>query len=135
MVVDSSALLALVFRERAAAAIEETLASAEVAAIGAPTLAETMIVLAAKMGEDSRALVALLVDQLSLAVVPFTAAHGREAREAFLRFGRGRHRAALNFGDCLSYAVAKLAGQPLLFVGEDFRRTDVVAALSEASER
>jgi ribonuclease VapC len=129
MVVDSSALLALVFRERAAEAIVEVIANADGVAIGAPTLAETSIVLAAKMGEDARALTALLVDQLGLAVIPFTAAHGREAREAFLRFGRGRHPAALNFGDCLSYAVAKLADQPLLFVGDDFRRTDVVAAL------
>ena len=129
MIVDSSALLALVFRESAAAAVEEALAGAELAAVGAPTLAETAIVLAAKAGEDSRALIALLSDQLSLAVIPFTAAHAREAREAFLRFGRGRHPAALNLGDCLSYAVAKLADQPLLFVGNDFRRTDVVAAL------
>jgi ribonuclease VapC len=129
VVVDSSALLALVFREADANAIEEALAEADVVAIGAPTLAETAIVLAAKIGEDSRALVAMLVDQLALAVVPFTAAHGREAREAFLRFGRGRHPAALNFGDCLSYAVAKLAQQPLLFVGDDFRRTDLMVIL------
>jgi ribonuclease VapC len=130
MVVDSSALLALVFREPAAAAIVEVLANAEDrVSIGAPTLVETAIVLVAKMGEDARALAPLLVDQLGLAVIPFAAAHGREARQAFLRFGRGRHPAALNFGDCLSYAIAKVADQPLLFVGDDFRRTDVVAAL------
>ena len=63
------------------------------------------------------------------AVIPFTAAHGRVSREAFLRFGRGRHPAALNFGDCLTYAVAKLAEMPLLFIGEDFAQTDLVAAL------
>jgi ribonuclease VapC len=129
VVVDSSALLALVFRESGAEAIEAALASADVVAVGAPTLAETAIVLAAKLGEGSRAVAALLVDQLAVAVIPFTAAHGREAREAFLRFGRGRHPAGLNFGDCLSYAVAKLAEQPLLYVGDHFRRTDVVAAL------
>jgi ribonuclease VapC len=129
VVVDSSALLALVFREAAAERIEEALAGAEHVAVGAPTLSETAIVLAAKLGEDSRALLSLLGEQLDLKVIPFTAAHGREAREAFLRFGRGRHPAALNFGDCLSYAVAKLAEQPLLFVGDDFRHTDLAAVL------
>lgn len=129
MIVDSSALLALVFRESEADRIEEALVSAELVALGAPTLAETAIVLASKLGEDSRFLLATLVDELDLTVIPFTAAHGREAREAFLRFGRGRHPAALNFGDCLTYAVAKLADQPLLFVGDDFRQTDLLAVL------
>jgi ribonuclease VapC len=96
--------------------------------IGAPTLTETAIVLASKLGEDSRSLLAVLLESLDVTVVPFTAAHGREAREAFLRFGRGRHPAALNFGDCLTYAVAKLADQPLLFTGDDFSQTDLVAA-------
>jgi len=125
MIVDSSALLALVFREPVAGSIVEAFTAAEQAAIGAPTLTETAIVLGAKLGDDSRAMLALLVEHLDLAVIPFTAAHGRVAREAFLRFGRGRHPAALNFGDSLSYAVAKLADEPLLFVGDDFRRTDV----------
>ena len=130
MILDSSALLALIFREAAADRIEEVMAGAEELAMGAPTFAETAVVLASKMGEESRALLAILVDELDLVIVPFTAAHGREARDAYPRFGRGRHPAALNFGDCLSYAVAKLADQPLLFVGDDFRRTDVVAALA-----
>ena len=129
MIVDSSALLALIFREATADRIEEALVAAEGVAMGAPTFAETGMVLASKLGEDSRALLAVLAAEIDLTIVPFTAAHGREARDAFLRYGRGRHPAALNFGDCLSYAVAKLADQPLLFVGEDFRRTDLVAAL------
>jgi ribonuclease VapC len=129
MIVDSSALLALIFREATADRVEEALATAEMVAMGAPTFAETGMVLASKLGKDSRALLALLAEEIDLTIVPFTAAHAREARDAFLRYGRGRHPAALNFGDCLSYAVAKLAEQPLLFVGEDFRRTDLVAAL------
>ena len=129
MIVDSSALLALIFREATADRIEEALVAAETVAMGAPTFAETGMVLASKLGEDSRALLAVLAAEIDLTIVPFTAAHAREARDAFLRYGRGRHPAALNFGDCLSYAVAKLADQPLLFVGEDFRRTDLVAAL------
>jgi ribonuclease VapC len=129
VIVDSSALLALVFRESVADRLEEALANAERVAMGAPTLVETAIVVAAKLGDDSRALLAVLVEQLDLSIVPFTAAHGRAARDAFLRYGRGRHPAALNFGDCLCYAVAKLADQPLLYVGDDFRRTDLVAAI------
>jgi ribonuclease VapC len=129
VVVDSSALLALVFREESADRVEEALSTADRVAIGAPTFTETAIVLAAKLGDESRALLSLLFEQLDVVVVPFTAAHGREAREAYLRYGRGRHAAALNFGDCLSYAVAKLAEQPLLFVGDDFRRTDIASVL------
>ena len=128
MILDSSALIALVFREPEAEQILDSLAEAEVAAIGAPTLAETGIVLGAKLGEASRAILSRLLEDLDLVVLPFTAAHGREAREAFLRFGRGRHPAGLNFGDCLTYATAKLAGQPLLFVGNDFSQTDLTRA-------
>jgi ribonuclease VapC len=128
MILDSSAVIALVFREPVAQRILDSLAEAEVVAIGAPTLAETGIVLGAKLGEASRAILSRLIEDLDLVVVPFTAAHGREAREAFLRFGRGRHPAGLNFGDCLTYATAKLADQPLLFVGNDFSQTDLIPA-------
>ena len=102
---------------------------AEWLGIGAPTLTETGIVLGHRLGPDSELLLSRLVEGLGLVVVPFSAAHGREARRAFLRYGRGRHEASLNFGDCLTYAVAKLAGEPLLFVGDDFSRTDLEAAL------
>jgi len=129
MIVDSSALIALMFREPEAERIVASLAEAKLVAIGAPTLAETAIVLAAKVGEASRAILSRLVEDLDLIVLPFTAAQGREAREAFLRFGRGRHPAALNYGDCLTYATAKLAEQPLLFVGEDFGLTDLDSSL------
>ena len=129
MIVDSSALLALVFDEPEADRVSEAIAGCDRLGIGAPTLTESGIVLANRLGGDSELLLARLVEGLDLAVVPFTAAHGREAREAFLRFGRGRHPAALNFGDCLTYAIAKLAQAPLLFVGDDFSRTDLEAAL------
>jgi ribonuclease VapC len=128
MIVDSSAMIALVFREPEAEQVVASLAEAETVAIGAPTLAETGIVLAAKLGEASRAILSRLIEDLDLVVLPFTAAHGREAREAFLRFGRGRHPAALNYGDCLTYATARLAGHPLLCIGNDFRQTDLEVA-------
>ena len=129
MIVDSSALLSVVFRESTADEIVTKLGEAEFIAIGAPTLVETGIVLAAKLGEMSRSILSRLIEDLDLIIVPFNSEHGREAREAFLRFGRGRHPAALNYGDCLTYAVAKVAGQPLLFVGSDFRQTDLEAVL------
>lgn len=129
MIVDSSALLALIFREPTADHVIASMSEAEFIAIGAPTLVETGIVLAARLGASSRAILSRLIEDLDLAVVPFSAEHGREAREAFLRYGRGRHPAALNYGDCLTYAVAKVAGQPLLFVGGDFRQTDLDAVL------
>ena len=63
-----------------------------------------------------------------MSVVSFSEAHWREASDAFARYGKGRHPASLNFGDCMSYAVAKLSGAPLLFVGTDFAQTDIVSA-------
>ncbi len=128
MIVDSSALLALVFDEPEADRVEEALAQEVRPGIGAPTLTETGLVLAARLDTDSEMILSRLVEHLDLAVVRFTAAHGRMARDAFLRFGKGRHPAALKFGDCLTYAVARLANEPLLFVGDDFSRTDIVPA-------
>lgn len=133
MIVDSSALVALVLHESNRELILDALAKAPWVGIGAPTLAETGIVLEARLGFEARPLVAMLSEQLDLEIVPFGSAHAREAREAFRRFGRGRHPARLNFGDCLTYAVAKVAGQPLLFVGNDFTQTDLESVLpSEA---
>jgi ribonuclease VapC len=129
LIVDSSALLALVFDEPDAGRIEEAIAGADRLGIGAPTLTEVGIVLAHRLPEDSELLLARLVESLDLAVISFSPAHGRSARRAFLRFGRGRHPAALSFGDCLTYAVAKLADEPLLFIGNDFAQTDLAAAL------
>ncbi|MDX1503096.1 MAG: type II toxin-antitoxin system VapC family toxin [Thermoanaerobaculia bacterium] len=130
MIVDSSALLAVAFREPGYERILAALGEAGPVAIGASTLAETGIVLGARLGPEARAVLASLVQSLDLSVVPFRALHAQEAREAYLRFGRGRHEAGLNFGDCLTYAVAKLAGEPLLFMGEDFARTDLERMLA-----
>ena len=129
MIVDSSALLAVVFREARYEEILDVVSGEDRLGIGSPTLAETGLVLAATLGEDSRAVLARLAEDLDLTVIPFEAAHAREARDAFLRYGRGRHPAKLNFGDCLTYAVAKLSRQPLLFIGDDFSQTDLASAL------
>lgn len=80
------------------------------------------------MGADGKRLLALFVMEAELAVVPFGDAHWKAAADAYRRYGKGRHRAGLNFGDCLSYAVAKLANQPLLCTGSDFGKTDLAIA-------
>jgi ribonuclease VapC len=124
VIVDSSAIVAILLREPGHEALLEHLSSAP-AAIGAPTLVETGMVLAARLGLPGKTLLARLVSEAELDVIPFTAEHWMVAVDAFVRFGKGRHPAALNYGDCLSYAVARLAGEPLLCRGDDFARTDL----------
>ena len=129
MILDSSALLALVFREPGYERLVDALSEAPWVGVGAPTWAETGIVLSSRLGSGSRSTLALLHEELDVAILPFEAAQARAARVAFERFGRGRHPASLNFGDCLTYATARLSGQPLLFVGDDFALTDIESAL------
>ncbi len=128
MIVDTSALVAITFAEPGYEELIAKLAGASSAGIGTPTLAETGVVLAARLGQDSRDLVIRLLNELSIDEIPFGERHWREAVDAYLRFGKGRHKARLNFGDCLTYAVARLANEPLLFVGDDFPETDLEAA-------
>ena len=129
MIVDTSALVAIVVREPGHETIIAKLAApTTVAGMGAPTVAELGIVLSARLRLDARAHVVELLDRLDIIEVPFGEAHWREAVDAHWRFGRGRHPAALNFGDCLTYAVARLANEPLLYVGDDFAVTDLEAA-------
>ena len=128
MIVDSSAVVAMVFREPGWEGLIARLGGDEAPAIGAPTLVEVGLVLTAKIGAEARTILSRFLQETSLAVVPFGEEHWRVAVEAYRRFGKGRHAAALNFGDCLTYAVARLSGQPLLFVGDDFSKTDLPAA-------
>ncbi len=129
MILDSSAVIAITLKEPG---FENLLAAMDAASrigIGAPTLVETAVVLSARTESDGRGLVSRFLLEADVAVVPFTDAHFGTAVDAWLRFGRGRHPAGLNFGDCLSYATARLASEPLLFTGNDFRRTDISAAV------
>ena len=80
------------------------------------------------IGRKAPGLLSRLLQEAGLSVIPLTEDHWRVAVEAYTRFGKGRHAAALNFGDCLTYAVARLAERPLLFVGEDFAKTDLTRA-------
>ena len=99
------------------------------AGIGTPTLAETGIVLAARLGSAGRTLLGRFLEEAQLVPVPFSERHWGVAVDAFLRFGKSRHPAALNFGGCMTYATADLAGEPLLCLGEDFARTDLALVL------
>jgi len=128
MIVDSSALVAVVFQEPGYEVIIDKCADSESTGIGTPTLVETGIVLDARLRRESRSLLTRMLDEFNITEVPFGESHWREALAAYRRFGRGRHPANLNFGDCLSYAVAQLAGEPLLFVGHDFAVTDLPSA-------
>ena len=125
MILDSSAVVSILLREPGHERLLAGVCAAPEAGIGAPTLAETGIVLAARMATDSRGMLARFLAEAAMTTIPFSDAHWSTAVDAWLRFGKGRHRAALNFGDCLAYATARIAGQPLLCTGDDFAQTDL----------
>ncbi len=128
MILDSSAVIAIVFQEQGYERLVYQLTSAEEVGIGAPTLVECGIVLSARLNQDARGLLARFLEEAGVTVVPFTAAHYGIAVGAWLKYGKGRHPAGLNFGDCLAYAVARVADMPLLCQGDDFRQTDLLLA-------
>lgn len=128
MIIDSSAIVALILQEPDHEALASTIARAPEKGVGAPTLVECGIVLSSRLGYDARGLLARFIRAAEISIVPFTEAHFDVAIGAWLRFGKRRHPAALNFGDCLSYAVARLAEMPLLCVGDDFPQTDLQLA-------
>jgi ribonuclease VapC len=125
---DSSALVAIIFAEAGYLDLVDRVLESDHARIGAPTLTETSIVVAARTRKAMAGVVEGLVEEMGIAVVPFGESEWRAARDAYLRFGRGRHPAGLNFGDCLAYATARVARDSLLFVGRDFTKTDIDAA-------
>jgi ribonuclease VapC len=125
LIIDSSAILAVFFRERDAEAVLSAILDADFAGIGAPTAAETGLVLTNRMQGNATGSLLRFFEQTGIEIVPFTNLHWQRAIDAFARFGKGRHPAALNFGDCMTYATAALAQQPLLCRGNDFRKTDL----------
>ena len=125
MIVDTSVLLAIVFREQGYEGLVDDLAGADAVAAGTPTLTETGIVLSARLGAGAEGMLERLLDEFGIQEIPFGEIHWREAVDAFRRYGKGRHRAALNFGDCMTYATARLAGESLTFIGDDFELTDL----------
>ena len=128
MVLDSSALVAMHFEEPGYERLFQCVGAAENVLIGAPTLFECALVLVRRGGPQARAVLESSIRRLGVVIVPFSEDHFHVACDAFLRFGKGRHPAALNFGDCMAYAVATVAGMPLLYVGNDFSQTDITPA-------
>jgi ribonuclease VapC len=125
VILDSSVIIAVALREPGYEELVVKMRSANTLGIGAPTLTEAGMVLSTRLGVEPQVLLDRFLRDFGVVPVVFGEQHWREALEAFRRFGKGRHPAALNFGDCLSYAVARLADHPLLFVGNDFSRTDI----------
>jgi ribonuclease VapC len=128
MTLDSSVLVAVLFAEPGYLELVDRMLEADHLRVGAPTLVEASLVVAGRRRAASGGEVEGLIRELAVTVVPFGEAHWRAAVEAFVRFGRGRHAAALNLGDCFAYAIAKVAADSLLFVGDDFRKTDILPA-------
>ena len=125
MVIDISALLAILLNEPDRRAFDEAIDRDLVRLMAAPTYLETSMVIAGRRGDAGLNRLQRLVDVADIEIVAFTGEHAELARLAFLAYGKGRHRAALNFGDCMSYALAKATGEPLLFKGTDFGLTDI----------
>ena len=128
MIVDSSALLAMLLKEPEERQIAIAIAGSGDCRISSGNYLETSIVALGRAGPDGLRDLDLLVARFRIRVAPFTEPQAYLAREAFARFGKGRHLAQLNFGDCMAYALAKETGEELLFKGADFALTDVAVA-------
>lgn len=128
IVVDSSAIIAIAFDEEEANDFFTLLTSAEECLCSPVTFAECAMVLVGKRASTPQVAIDALFNTLNVKQSVMNGEHGRLAAEAFLRFGKGRHPAKLNLGDCFSYALAKSLQAPLLYKGEDFGRTDIVSA-------
>lgn len=128
MLLDTSALLAILFDEPEASAMVRAVAKTPTRLVGAPTLVEASAVLTARKGSGGEIALDALLERMKIEVVPMSVDAARVARLAYARFGRGvGDPAVLNYGDCLSYGIAMAAREALLFKGNDFARTDVTA--------
>jgi len=128
MVLDTSALVSIQIEEPGFQTLFRKIEEAPRVVIGAPILFEAAMVLSGRMGTDARFSLSRGLRQLGVEIIPFTEEHYEAAVSAFLRYGKGRHPAGLNFGDCMSYALAFVSGLPLLYTGDDFSKTDIQAA-------
>ncbi len=128
MTLDSSALIAILFGEYGHLDLVDRILAADQVRVGTPTLVETCMVFAGRRQTKAVGEVDVLLQELGVTVVPFGEREWHAAVDASLQFGRGRHAARLNFGDCLAYAAAAVANDSLLFVGDDFLKTDITPA-------
>ena len=134
MIIDSSAILAVIGKEPGYERIVHQLAASAQTEIGAPTRLEAGIVLTARFGPRGKTALARLLQENAIRTVAFDDDHASAALDAYSRFGKGRHPAALNFGDCCTYAIASVSGEPLLCVGDDFAQTDLVLVSLDPDE-
>jgi len=130
VIVDSSAVVAIAKGEPEADRLIDALVSVPYVGIAPPVWLESSMVLASSGVRRPREFLEWFGLEFRVESIAFTAEHGRAALQAWYRYGKGNHPARLNYGDCLSYATAKIAGQPLLFVGDDFTKTDIASALA-----
>ncbi len=128
MIIDTSAVLAVLFSEPDARRYEDAIAKAWPRRMSVVALLETSMVLESRGGTAAGHELDLLLEKAEVELLPLTLEHANLARHAWRRFGKGSHQAALNFGDCYAYALAKTTSEPLLFKGDDFARTDIEAA-------
>jgi ribonuclease VapC len=128
MILDTSALAAIFFGEAEAERYTQIIHRSEHCAISVANFVEVALVVEAQLGPDASRQCDVFFRRAGIIIEPVTVEQGHLARQAFLDFGKGRHAAGLNFGDCFAYALAKVTGEPLLFKGEDFAMTDIQAA-------
>ena len=128
MTLDTSAIIAILFEEPGCLDLVDRILAADRVRVGTPTLVEAGLVFAGRRRAQTLEKLDALLRELDVTVVPFGEREYRAALDAFLRFGRGRHKAALSFGDCFAYAVADTANDSLLFIGNDFSQTDITPA-------
>lgn len=130
MIVDTSALIALITDEPQSARVRDTMMGSSRLGISAPNRVEASLVLGGRGLTSPESYIDNVLEKLKIFTIDFTTAHSHAAVSAWSIYGRGRHPAKLNYGDCMAYATAKLAGEPLLFVGDDFTLTDIEPALT-----
>jgi len=128
VIIDTSAILAVLFNEDDAHDYAEAISRADSCRISAATWVETAIVVEAQTRNTGGRQLDAFIRRASIGIEAVTEEHAHIARQAFVDFGKGRHRAGLNYGDCFSYALAKATREPLLFKGKEFAQTDVVVA-------
>ena len=130
MVIDSSVLIAILELEPEAEQFADAIRNDQVRLISAVSVVETAIVIENRRGSDGVKALNLLMDKILIEIIPVTVEHATIACQAYHNFGKGRHPAKLNFGDCFSYATAKLGNEPLLFKGNDFNQTDISCCIN-----
>ena len=130
MVIDTSAIVAILFAEADAELFARAIASDPMRLISAGTALECSFVVESELGEEGARELDLLLLRAGIETIPFNAEQLAIARQAFRIFGKGRHPAGLNYGDCFSFALSKASGEPLLFKGSDFAKTDTRSALA-----